>query len=429
MKILLTLFALAVFVLAAVQAQECVEREFYHPVTNGDGVRYPFALSPAIWNVLGPIIPVRGTDSRVHLAYTVELTNHSSDPMTIQSFQVVDPDRDNQPTGVNQVVSDLNEDITGLAHPFIIILPTLDKQNYKKVLGPGQGSVIFFDVTYHHRRNVPLHISHRVTVTETTEGGEIQTYTAIDEPITVSYRDPVVLSPPLKGARWLDGNGCCKQIGPHRGVVSPINGAIQPAEQFAIDFVQLDKNGRGYTGDRNDLKSFPYYGVPIYAASSGTVVEVVRDLPDQVPGANPKSISILDVPGNHVIVDIGEGRYVMYAHLAPFSPTVQVGDFIPKGYVLGKLGNSGNTDSPHLHFQLMDKPSPLGAHGLPFVFDHMYREATYAGTVESENKQFLAGKPLPLDFSTARHFHNSMPLTFDLLDFNSKSTEGEEGPE
>lgn len=416
LKIRLTSFALALFALTTLQAQQHVGREFYHPLTDGDGLRYPLALSPAIWNVLGPIIAVPGTDGRVHLAYAVELTNHSSLPMTIESFEVIDPDRENQPTGTNQVLSVLNEDITGLAQPFILPL-TLDKKNYTNLLGAGQGSVVFFDVTYDKRESVPAHISHRVTVTETTDQGETRTYTAIDEPVTVSQREPIVLSPPLKGARWLDGNGCCKQIGPHRGIISPINGAIQPAEEFAIDFVQLDKDGRGYTGEVKDVKSFPYYGVPVYAAASGTVVEVVRDLPDQVPGANPPSIAAADAPGNHVIVDIGGGHYIMYAHLAPGSPTVQVGDSIQKGYILGKLGNSGNTDSPHLHFQVMDKPSSLGAHGLPFVFDHMAREGTYAGTVASESDQFLAGQPLSLDFSSARYFHHTMPLTLDLLDF------------
>jgi hypothetical protein len=36
--------------------------EFYEPVTNGDGIRYPLALSPAIWKVAGCINPVLGTD-------------------------------------------------------------------------------------------------------------------------------------------------------------------------------------------------------------------------------------------------------------------------------------------------------------------------------------------------------------------------------
>jgi len=37
--------------------------------------------------------------------------------------------------------------------------------------------------------------------------------------------------------------------------------------------------------------------------------------------------------------------------------------------VLGLLGNSGQTTGPHLHFQVMDAPSPLAAEGIPFVFD------------------------------------------------------------
>jgi hypothetical protein len=45
------------------------------------------------------------------------------------------------------------------------------------------------------------------------------------------------------------------------------------------------------------------------------------------------------------------------------------------------------------------------------------REATYAGTMAAEDDQFRAGQPLSFDFSTARHFHNTMPLTLDLLDF------------
>jgi hypothetical protein len=307
MKNRLTAFTLASLAITTLQAQERVKREFYHPVTNGDGIRYPLVISPATWKVLGPVIPVPGTDRRVHLAYTIELTNHTSVLMSIQSFQAVDPDRDGEPTGVNQVVSVLNEDIRGLAQPFALPL-TLDKRNYTNVLGAGQGSLVFFDVSYGNRASVPAHISNRIVVTQGDDLSATETFTVTDERIKVGKREPVVLSPPLKGSCWLDGNGCCKEIGPHRGTVSPINGAIQPAEEFAIDFEQLDQKGRGYTGDLKDVKSFPYYGVPVYSAAAGTVVEVVRDLPDQVPGANPSNITVADVAGNHVIVDIGERR-------------------------------------------------------------------------------------------------------------------------
>ena len=40
-----------------------------------------------------------------------------------------------------------------------------------------------------------------------------------------------------------------------------------------------------------------------------------------------------------------------------------------RGQVLGLLGNSGNSDAPHLHFHISDANSPLGAEGVPYVFE------------------------------------------------------------
>ena len=37
--------------------------------------------------------------------------------------------------------------------------------------------------------------------------------------------------------------------------------------------------------------------------------------------------------------------------------------------MLALLGNSGNSDAPHLHFQLADTNSPLGAEGIPYEFE------------------------------------------------------------
>jgi murein DD-endopeptidase MepM/ murein hydrolase activator NlpD len=91
--------------------------------------------------------------------------------------------------------------------------------------------------------------------------------------------------------------------------------------------------------------------------------------------------------GNHIMVDAGSGHYIMYAHLVPGSPTVQVGDVVQRGFVLGNLGNSGNS-TPHLHFQVMDRPSSLGANGLPFVFDSMKRAGTILKIPRKRGKYF-----------------------------------------
>jgi murein DD-endopeptidase MepM/ murein hydrolase activator NlpD len=83
-----------------------------------------------------------------------------------------------------------------------------------------------------------------------------------------------------------------------------------------------------------------------------------------------QSLTLKDAGGYHVIVDIGGGRYAFYAHLKPNSITVKEGERVRRGQVLARLGNSGNTSAPHLHFHVMDAPLPLGAdNNLPYVFD------------------------------------------------------------
>jgi murein DD-endopeptidase MepM/ murein hydrolase activator NlpD len=146
--------------------------------------------------------------------------------------------------------------------------------------------------------------------------------------------------------------------------------------------------------------------VPLVLLSSGVLASVCADTEYYRPLTDGDGIRY-----------IGGGRYIMYAHMIPGSPTVSVGDVVTTGYVLGKLGDSGNASQPHLHFQVMDRPSSLGAHGLPYVFDHMYREATYPGTVATELNDIGAGIPLLLNFSTAAYFHDTMPLTLDVVDF------------
>ena len=73
------------------------------------------------------------------------------------------------------------------------------------------------------------------------------------------------------------------------------------------------------------------------------------------------------VMGNHVILrcdDVWAG----FAHLATGSVAVEAGQWVLVGEVLGRVGHTGNSTAPHLHFQLMNGPDPLTAHGIPCAF-------------------------------------------------------------
>lgn len=138
-------------------------------------------------------------------------------------------------------------------------------------------------------------------------------------------------------------------------------------QRFAYDFVVL-QDGASFSGDGTREADYFCWGKPVLAPASAKVVSMERLLADNPPGimdaANPA--------GNYVILDLGEGEYALLAHLKANSITVEQGDSVEPGQVLGACGNSGNTSEPHLHFHLQDEPEFGKGSGLPAYF-HDYR--------------------------------------------------------
>jgi len=92
---------------------------------------------------------------------------------------------------------------------------------------------------------------------------------------------------------------------------------------------------------------------------------------------------------------------------------VKVGDKVATGQVLGLLGNSGNTDAPHLHFHIMDGPSPLLANGLPYVFTSFTGE----GRLTDEQPLFTGGVVTIDKGALAGPHQNEMPLYDQVVSF------------
>jgi murein DD-endopeptidase MepM/ murein hydrolase activator NlpD len=360
-------------------------------------------FTPVTASVLAAPIPVPASDGRVHLAYELQLSNTIGQQATIAGVEVL---------GDGRSLLRLDGDaLASWIKPFGASLGN-------RVLQPGQGGLLWLDVSLAPTDPVPTALVHRLDVQFAQPDPPLVPAT-LSEPVapaTVDRTPPASISPPLAGPGWLDGNGCC-EVTAHRGAVSPIDGRLFAPERFAIDYVRLDDQNRQMSGPPTDLASYPFYGADILAVADGPIVGLVDNLPTQPPGADPEGLRLDEYSGSHVVQDIGGGRYALYAHEQPGNPlNLRVGQQMRRGQVIGKLGNTGNTDGPHLHFHLMDGPDPLASNGLPFVFDTY----TVDGRVASqESLQQGASGPVPfqIDRAGAGPRNGTMPLVLDVTSY------------
>ena len=126
------------------------------------------------------------------------------------------------------------------------------------------------------------------------------------------------------------------------------------------------------------------WGQPVHAAFGGTVARAVDGVPERhwvhavrESCAAVKNLLLFSLvrcrldparlAGNHVIIG-AEQTYALYAHLAPGSVAVRRGQQVRAGQMIGRVGHTGNSTAPHLHFQLMDSADPLTARGIPCAF-------------------------------------------------------------
>ena len=155
--------------------------------------------------------------------------------------------------------------------------------------------------------------------------------------------DPVTIVSPLSEEWYVFQGGRAELVNYHY---------VTSAQRHAFDIVQI-VDDRTHPPGSTDLDSYHIFGAPLLAPASGVVTSVVDDLADQPIG----SADYEHQAGNHLVLDIGQGRYLMLAHLREGSITVEVGDRVTAGQVIAQVGNSGNTTEPHVHIQALNLPS------------------------------------------------------------------------
>ena len=97
---------------------------------------------------------------------------------------------------------------------------------------------------------------------------------------------------------------------------------------------------------------------------------------------------------------------------------MKLGQHVHAGDQLGALGNSGNSDAPHLHFQISDAASIVEGNSLPFVISSMhYRERIKETIAPAVDKMILENYVPEFDHTGASSRKLEMPLQGDVIDF------------
>jgi murein DD-endopeptidase MepM/ murein hydrolase activator NlpD len=125
-----------------------------------------------------------------------------------------------------------------------------------------------------------------------------------------------------------------------------------------------------------------------------------------VTGRKSRVITVDNAVGNYVTLDLGHGRFALYAHLQPGSLRVKVGDNVKAGQAPAMIGNSGNSDAPHLHFQLTDGNSPMGSEGIPYECETFTQLGVIDGPEVLDN-----GKACPTPARSRLFITGSFPST------------------
>lgn len=310
-----------------------------------------------------------------YVIYELHLQSYTSEPLALQELKVFDPSGTPNSTVAAFTGSQLYERLLPIG---------AEKIDDDHPLEGGKRAVALICLAFDDNDTAPEKLGHRVLVGESVAEGPT---------IGIRHTELKVLAPPVTGTDWVADNGPSLHSH-HRTGIFVAGGRAHISRRFAIDWKRIEQDAM-YSGDARDVRSYFSYGEKVYAVADATVVSAKDGLPDNVPrtaaGFNTAvPLTMENVAGNAIVLDLGDGQFAYYAHLKPGSVRVKAGDRVRRGGFLAQIGNSGDARWPHLHFQVATSPDILASEGVPFLIDS-YRARDEEGAWQIRTREYPMG--------------------------------------
>jgi len=318
-------------------------------------------FTPLLAKINGELMPVKMSNGKFYMLYELLIVNASTSDVVMTGLTVTDPLK-----GDDIVFSMSRDDIADHMHGGAL--------TDRGTTVPGRGVVVLTMDAVLPGEELPVAIDHNISFRSLQPSiFAPETGTAKVARTPLSEEKPVVIGPPLSGNRWVASNVGANHG--HRNSLFALNGAWYTPERWAVDYIRLTDDRRGRSGDDpKKLDNYPAYGQDLLAVKDGKVLQVVDGFDDLAIGEKLKNLSLGNVGGNYVLIDIGDGYSAFYAHFIKGTIKVKPGDTVKRGQVLGKCGNSGNSTAPHLHLHIIRGKQPIAAQGVPYVISGFVQE-------------------------------------------------------
>jgi hypothetical protein len=362
-------------------------------LTGAVGINGPSTSAPAA-NLWPPQLQVAAwvpneptafnSAGRQYLVYELYLTNFEERTLRIDSIEAIDVDGAIAKPAAAFDGSQLNTMMHHVGQQIIGDQIGSIEDNSARDIAAGQTSIVFLLVASQEHAQIPARLRHRLII----GGATLEAST-----ISTHHEKVRIIGPPLQSGPWVAGSGPGNDSH-HRRQIVLLDGSLHLSSRFAIDWKRL-KNSKESSGDEQNNRSFFSYDQPVLAVGDAKVVSTRDGIPENIPGHFGKGkiavpISYDTVYGNMIVLDLGTRQYAYYGHLKPGSIQVKVGDHVRRGQIIARIGNTGSSFAPHLHFEITTSGSALRGEGLPYALD-AYTETTKDGGIQKRVHE------LPLD--------------------------------